>query len=124
MLPTVVPEIAYGLLWLWLFNPLYGPINGLLTAGGEGGLTALRAAAARSGSPTRTTPAPAIILMSLFTIGEAFVVLLVARQARARPSSTSSRRSRTRTWWDVFRRITLPLHRARARSCSSCATRS
>ena len=27
MLPTVVPEIAYGLLWLWLLNPLYGPIT-------------------------------------------------------------------------------------------------
>ena len=23
VVPTVVPEIAYGLLWLWFFNPLY-----------------------------------------------------------------------------------------------------
>ena len=29
-LPTVVPDIAYALLWLFLVNPLYGPINGLL----------------------------------------------------------------------------------------------
>ena len=25
VLPTVIPDIAYGLIWLWLFNPLYGP---------------------------------------------------------------------------------------------------
>ena len=27
VLPTVIPDVAYGLVWLWLFNPLYGPIN-------------------------------------------------------------------------------------------------
>ena len=26
-LPTVVPDIAYALLWLFLLNPLFGPIN-------------------------------------------------------------------------------------------------
>ena len=34
-MPTIVPEIAYGLLWLWLLNPLYGPVNLLLGLGGE-----------------------------------------------------------------------------------------
>ena len=31
-LPTVVPDVAYALLWLWLLNPLYGPINLALDA--------------------------------------------------------------------------------------------
>ena len=31
VVPTVVPEIAFGLLWLWLLNPLYGPINRFLS---------------------------------------------------------------------------------------------
>ena len=26
-LPSVVPDVAYALLWLWIFNPLYGPLN-------------------------------------------------------------------------------------------------
>ena len=25
-LPSVVPDIAYALLWLWLLNPVYGPV--------------------------------------------------------------------------------------------------
>ncbi|MBA3365729.1 MAG: sugar ABC transporter permease, partial [Actinobacteria bacterium] len=33
-LPTVVPDVAYALLWLWIFNPLYGPLNLALEAMG------------------------------------------------------------------------------------------
>ena len=29
-LPSVVPDIAYALLWLWMFNPLYGPLGLLM----------------------------------------------------------------------------------------------
>lgn len=107
MLPTAIPELAYGLMWLWLFNPIYGPINQLLTLGGENGLTAFG----------RTPPAwltdpdaarAAIIIMSVFTMGEAFFVLLVARQAL--PSDCYALAEiEDATWWDVFRRVTLPL---------------
>ena len=31
-LPTVVPGPAYALIWLWILNPLYGPLNMLLGA--------------------------------------------------------------------------------------------
>src|SRR5829696_1229434 len=24
-LPTIIPDVAYALTWLWIFNPLYGP---------------------------------------------------------------------------------------------------
>ena len=79
VLPTVVPEIAYGLLWLWLLNPLYGPINLVLGP----------AAAALGRQPPQWLTHPndaraAIVLMSLFTIGEGFVVLLVTRQGLPR----------------------------------------
>ena len=56
-LPTVVPDIAYGLLWLWLLNPIYGPINLLLTIGGSGGLTVF-GNLPPSGSRTPTTRGP------------------------------------------------------------------
>ncbi|MCB8958680.1 MAG: sugar ABC transporter permease [Ardenticatenales bacterium] len=29
---TVIPEAAYALIWLWIFNPLYGPLNLILGA--------------------------------------------------------------------------------------------
>jgi multiple sugar transport system permease protein len=66
-LPTVVPSVAYALIWLWIFNPRYGPLNAVL-----GGL----------GLPTpawladSATALPAIAFMALFQIGEGFVVLL------------------------------------------------
>ena len=80
VVPTVVPEIAYGLLWLWFSNPLYGPINLFLDLGGEPERTFWGARLPQwltDGGDARA----AIVVMSLFTIGEPFVVLLVARQA-------------------------------------------
>ena len=107
VLPTIVPELAYGLLWLWLLNPLYGPINGLLTLGGENGATIF----GRLPPQWLTDPNDAriaMVLLSLFTIGEGFVLLLVAR--RAVPGDLYELAAlEDATWWDVFRRITLPL---------------
>lgn len=105
--PTVVPEVAYGLLWLWLLNPLYGPVNGLLTLGGESGNTVFD----RLPPQWLTDPNHAragIVLMSLFTVGEGFVLLLVTRQLL--PGELYELAAlEDATWWDVFRRVTLPL---------------
>jgi multiple sugar transport system permease protein len=106
-LPTAVPEVAYGLLWLWLFNPLYGPVNQLLRVGGENGLTAL----GRTPPQWLTDPTDAraaIIIMSLFTVGESFLVLLAARLVLP-PEVYELAAVEDATPWDVFRRITLPL---------------
>jgi multiple sugar transport system permease protein len=106
-LPTAVPEVAYGLLWLWLFNPLYGPINQLLRVGGQNGLTAL----GRTPPQWLTDPTDAraaIIIMSLFTVGESFLVLLAARLVLP-PEVYELAAVEDATPWDVFRRITLPL---------------
>lgn len=106
-LPIAVPEVAYGLLWLWLFNPMYGPINQLLRLGGENGLTVL----GRTPPQWLTDPTDAraaIIIMSLFTIGESFIILLAARQALP-PDVYELAAIEDATGWDIFRRITLPL---------------
>lgn len=107
MLPTIVPDVAYGLIWLWLFNPLYGPINILLRSGGEDGLTIF----GRLPPQWLTDPndaRAAIVLMSLFTVGEGVVLLLVARQST--PGELYELAAvEDATWWDVFRRVTLPL---------------
>jgi multiple sugar transport system permease protein len=108
VLPTVVPDIAYGLLWLWLFNPLYGPINLLLDAvNDEPGFTAWGLPLPQWLTHANDAQA-AIIIMSLFTIGEGFVVLLVTRQGL--PGELYELAAvEDATAWSVFRRITLPL---------------
>jgi multiple sugar transport system permease protein len=106
-LPTAVPEVAYGLLWLWLFNPLYGPISQVLTLGGGDGLTVF----GRTPPQWLTDPVDAqaaIIVMSLFTVGETFIILLAARRALP-PELYELAAIEDATAWDVFARITLPL---------------
>lgn len=70
-LPTVVPDAAYALLWLFLLNPLYGPVNMALGALGLPEPAWLT---------TGTGAMAAVILLSLFTVGEGFVVALATRQ--------------------------------------------
>jgi multiple sugar transport system permease protein len=65
--PTIVPSVAYALIWLWIFNPRYGPLN--LALGSLG----LPAPAWLIDS---STALPAIALTALFTMGEGFVVVL------------------------------------------------
>jgi len=98
-LPTVVPDVAFGLLWLWLLNPLYGPIPGALQALG--------------------LPSPdwlidpwsarfAVAIMSAFQIGEGFVIALAVR--RLIPSSLYEAALLDGAGpWFTLTRLTLPL---------------
>ena len=98
-LPTVVPDVAYALLWLWILNPLYGPLNLFLGLFGDftpAWLT--NPSAAQAG----------IIIMSLFQIGEGFVVAMATRQSI--PAELHDLASIEGSGaWNSFRRITLPL---------------
>src|SRR5215203_1387 len=33
-LPTIIPDVAYALTWLWIFNPLFGPVSQVLKSFG------------------------------------------------------------------------------------------
>jgi multiple sugar transport system permease protein len=98
-LPTVVPDVAFALLMLWIFNPLYGPLNIALDA---------------VGAPTPqwlTDPNDArwaVVLMSLFQIGEGFIVALAVRQSLPGDLYELAEIEGARPWY-VFARITLPL---------------
>jgi len=98
-IPTVIPEVAYAIIWLWIFNPLYGPLNKLLESIGLTGLDWLA-------SPG--TAQTAIIIMSLFTIGEGFIVMLVGLRSIPR-SLYESATVDGATAWQSFWRITFPL---------------
>jgi multiple sugar transport system permease protein len=97
--PTIIPEAAYALLWLWIFNPLYGPLNlflGFLGVPGPAWLT------------EPGTARLAMVILSLFQIGEGFVVLLAGLQSIPR-SFYEAARVDGATSGQAFWRITLPL---------------
>ena len=107
MLPTVVPDVAYALLWLWLLNPLYGPIPLFLAQLGPGNTTLWGLPVPQFLTHPNDARA-AIVLMAVFAVGEGFLLILVARQLvptelydLAALEDASS--------WSVFRRVTLPL---------------
>jgi multiple sugar transport system permease protein len=107
VLPTVVPDVAYGLLWLWLLNPLFGPTTLFLAWLGPPGKTIWGLPLPQFLTHPNDARA-AIILLSLFTIGEGFVLLLVARQAL--PGELYELAAvEDATAWSVFRRVTFPL---------------
>ncbi|MFP5298431.1 MAG: carbohydrate ABC transporter permease [Actinomycetota bacterium] len=94
-LPSVVPDAAYALLWLWLLNPLYGPLTALWP-GDAGPLSGTWSARV------------SIAIMSVFQIGEGFVIALAARRALPRSLYDAASVDGARPWF-VLRRITLPL---------------
>ncbi|MET7750356.1 sugar ABC transporter permease [Micromonospora sp. NPDC005367] len=70
-LPTVVPDVALAVLFLWVLNPLYGPLNQLLGLFGHSGFNWLSdPGTARVG----------VALMLMFPIGEGFLVVVAARR--------------------------------------------
>lgn len=98
-LPTVVPSVAYALIWLWIFNPLYGPLNLLL---GSLGLPAMAWLA------DSNTALPAIAFMALFQLGEGFVVLLAGLQEIPEEQYQAAALDGAGPW-ALLRYITLPL---------------
>jgi multiple sugar transport system permease protein len=97
-LPTVVPDISYALLWLWVFNPLYGPLNLLL---GSLGIPTTEWLLSAWGARM------AIVVMSVFQIGEGFIVALAARHDIPGELYELAAVDGAGPVW-TFRRITLP----------------
>lgn len=98
-LPTVVPDIAWALLWLWLLNPAFGPVNQLLALVGiPGPAWMVQEWGARY----------AVVLMMLWQIGEGFVVCLaglgdIPRETLEQSASDGAGR------WQTFWLVILPL---------------
>jgi multiple sugar transport system permease protein len=98
-LPTVIPDVAFALLMLWIFNPIYGPLNIALDAAGF------------TTPQWLTDPSDArwaVVLMSLFQIGEGFVIALAVRQSLPGDLYELAEIEGASPWY-VFARVTLPL---------------
>lgn len=98
-LPSVVPDIAYALLWLWMLNPVYGPLGLALQAAGFDRLNLLL---------TTWGARLSIVLMWLFQIGEVYVVLRAARRELPGELYELCAMEGASAFW-TFRRVTLPL---------------
>ncbi len=68
-LPSAIPASAFALAWLWVLNPLYGPLNRVL-----GGLGLGQPGWLADGQWAR----PGIALLLLWLVGEGFLVGLAA----------------------------------------------
>jgi multiple sugar transport system permease protein len=98
-LPSVIPDAAWALLWLWILNPLYGPLPALLGVLGvpdPGFLTT--SWGARIG----------LMLVMAFQIGEAFIVALAARTAIPARLHEAIEVEGGSAWF-AMTRVTLPL---------------
>ena len=95
-LPTVVPDVAFALLFLWLLNPLYGPLAAIL---------------GRFNPEWLTDPWGArwaVVLVTLLQIGEGFVIALAARRALPGYLFDAARVDGASAWF-LLRKVTLPL---------------
>jgi multiple sugar transport system permease protein len=97
--PTAVPLAAYSLAWFWILNPLYGPLNWLLRAAGL---------PAPGWFADPFWARPAIALISLWTLGEGFLVMLAALHD-VPPALEDAARVDGAGGWAFLRHVTLPL---------------
>jgi multiple sugar transport system permease protein len=98
-LPSVIPDAAWALLWLWILNPLYGPLPALLGVLGVPDPGFL------------TTPWGArlgLVLVMAFQVGEAFIVALAARTAIPARLHEAIEVEGGSAWF-AMTRVTLPL---------------
>ena len=97
-LPTVIPDMAWALIWLWILNPIYGPLNQSLALFGIDGPSWL---------VDHTTARLAIVLMMGWQIGEGFVVCLASLQSVPRDLLDQAAVDGSSAW-RVFWTVTLP----------------
>ncbi len=98
MLPTFIPQVAFALICLWIFNPFYGPVNTILQGIG------LRQ------PEWFTDPWMArlmILLISAIQLGEGFIMMLAGLQSIPRYFIEAAKIDGANTW-KIFWKITFP----------------
>ena len=99
VLPTAIPDAAWALVWLWILNPLSGPLNLALQA---------------LGLPTPawlTQPGAArwgVVRIGALQLGEGFLIALAARRGIPRHLHESAEAVGAGPW-SRFAHVTLPL---------------
>lgn len=98
-LPAVIPDVAMALVVVWAFNPLYGPVNGIL------GAFVLPQPGWLADGSTAKIP---FVALAAIGLGEGFIVLLAARKGIPLELYEAGALEGAGTW-PLFRWLTLPL---------------
>lgn len=98
-LPSLVPMVALAILWNWIFNGKYGVLNFFLEQFGIHGPNWLRDV---------HWAKPALVLTSLWGVGNAVVIYLAGLQDVPRDFYEAARVDGA-NWWQQTRHITLPM---------------
>jgi multiple sugar transport system permease protein len=101
-LPAVVSGVIMALVWLWMFDPVYGLLNWVLSEVGVGQLLWLR---------DPNTAIPSLALMAVITGQGTAVVLLTAAMGSIPEDLYESARVDGATKWHEFWNISVPLLR-------------
>ncbi|MCL4515679.1 MAG: sugar ABC transporter permease [Firmicutes bacterium] len=97
--PSVVPIVATSIVWMWLLNPAYGPINTFLGWLGISGPNWLR---------DMVWAKPALILTGLWGVGPSVIIYLAALQEVPQQLLEAAELDGAGAWQKLFR-ITLPM---------------
>jgi multiple sugar transport system permease protein len=98
-MPAVMPAVASALLWGYIFNPRYGILNWFLSLVGIHGPGWLA---------SRGWALPALIVMSLWSVGGGMIIYLAGLQSIPTTLYESAQIDGA-TGWHQLRHITLPL---------------
>ncbi|GAI55077.1 unnamed protein product, partial [marine sediment metagenome] len=98
-MPVVTSGVAVALLWRWIFNPDFGVINLILSNFGIQGPPWLA---------SRAWALPALIIMSLWTIGGTMIIFLAGLQGIP-ISLYEAATVDGANWWRKFWAVTIPI---------------
>lgn len=98
-LPSIVPAVASSILWIWIFNPQAGLLNGVLASIGIEGPNWLQ---------DPNTSKPALILMGLWGAGGGMIIWLAGLKGISKSYYEAACIDGASTWRQ-FLSITLPL---------------
>lgn len=98
-LPSITPVVAQTIVWLWLFNPVYGPVNLILQTIGMQPPSWLS-------DPAWTKPT--LILLSLWSMGSTIVIYLAGLQDVPRQLLEAAELDGA-NWWRKILNVTLPM---------------
>jgi multiple sugar transport system permease protein len=98
-LPTIIPEVAYAMVWLLILNPGFGPLNLALNAIGLPSVAWLQ---------EPLTARISIVVMWFFQLGEGFVLMLAMLQTIPRELFEAAALDGANRF-QVFQRLMLPL---------------
>lgn len=99
-LPAVVSAVVVSFVWLWMYHPVLGLVNALLTRIGLEPVLWLS---------QRATALPSIMFMTLVGGGGASIVLYLAAMGAIPPSLYEAARIDGANDWQQFWSVTLPL---------------